>query len=68
MFEYVCAQLAKSSELNGELKAKIQTLKNDIFKQNSALSELNAKYHDTCLTNDSLYTERDQALNHSIKF
>ena len=68
MFEYVCVQLAKSSELNGELKAKIQTLNNDILKQNSALSELNTKYRDTCLTNDSLYLERDQALTHSIKF
>ena len=27
----------------------------------------NAKYRDTCLTNDSLYFERDQALTHSIK-
>ena len=68
MFEYVCVQLSKSCELNGELKAKIQTLKDDIFKQNSALSELNEKYRDTCITNDSLYSERDQALTRSIKF
>ena len=47
MFEYVCVQLAKFCEPNGELKAKIQTLKNDIFKQDSALSELNEKYRDT---------------------